>query len=272
MPIMDGFEATKKIRTFNEEIVIIALSAAVTREDLEQSQDVGMNGHLAKPIDIEAIKQVLTQYLEIAPTKIVNIPQKVDIEPIEGVNMDELLERFNYDEKSIYRNLKIFTQDNESVLTQIKTLDIHSDEFDTLMHNLKGLSGNLALTDIYYYASRIYQSKDKDEMLTLLPLLEDTYSAVTSNIIQRIQIEENTVEKKDSSVMSCSKETLLQEINILIEDSQKRSFISQDRIDKLSAQLENIMDKKILSNLSNAFNQFDYKSIDELLMKIKGEL
>ncbi|MEA2029266.1 MAG: hypothetical protein U9N49_09880, partial [Campylobacterota bacterium] len=136
----------------------------------------------------------------------------------------------------------------------------------------KGLSGNLALTDIYYYTSKIYQSKDKDEIVTLLPLLEDTFSIVTSNIIQSIQIQESAIDKKkNASTLSYSKETLLQEIDTLIEDTQKRSFISQDRIDRLSTQLENIMDKEILGNLSNAFNRFDYKSIDELLIKIKGE-
>ena len=52
MPEMDGFEATEYIRnTMNSKIPIIALTADVTVEDLKRCKAIGMNDHLAKPID-----------------------------------------------------------------------------------------------------------------------------------------------------------------------------------------------------------------------------
>lgn len=63
MPIMDGLEAARKIREFNQDIPIIALTAAAMAKDKEDSIAAGMNDHLAKPLDKETFKQVLARYL-----------------------------------------------------------------------------------------------------------------------------------------------------------------------------------------------------------------
>lgn len=65
MPIMDGYEATQEIRTFNATLPIIALSAAVMKEDRERSLMAGMNEHIAKPIDKGLLREILTKWLEI---------------------------------------------------------------------------------------------------------------------------------------------------------------------------------------------------------------
>ena len=65
MPIMDGYEATKIIRSFNNknaQIPIIAMTANAFEEDRKHALQLGMNEHLAKPVDIEKLKDVLTKY------------------------------------------------------------------------------------------------------------------------------------------------------------------------------------------------------------------
>ena len=63
MPIMDGYAATHKIRTLeNRELAgipIIAMTANAFEEDRERALRSGMNGHLAKPIDLDKMMQVL---------------------------------------------------------------------------------------------------------------------------------------------------------------------------------------------------------------------
>ena len=59
MPIMNGYEATQKIRAFNSEIPIYALSASVMESDRKASIDAGMNGHLSKPINAVEIEEAL---------------------------------------------------------------------------------------------------------------------------------------------------------------------------------------------------------------------
>ena len=67
MPLMDGLEATRCIRKLEnpgtEELPIIAMTANVFREDIEECEKAGMNAHLGKPLDIEKVLQVLREYL-----------------------------------------------------------------------------------------------------------------------------------------------------------------------------------------------------------------
>lgn len=67
MPVMDGYEATRQIRRMDRQdagkIPIVALSANALAQDVENSKDAGMNGHLAKPIDMDPIENVMRQYL-----------------------------------------------------------------------------------------------------------------------------------------------------------------------------------------------------------------
>ena len=63
MPNMDGYQATEAIRKLPrsdaKKVPIIAMTANAYREDVERALETGMNGHLTKPIDIDAIKELL---------------------------------------------------------------------------------------------------------------------------------------------------------------------------------------------------------------------
>ena len=67
MPEMDGYEATQAIRALDapnaKTIPIIAMTASVFQEDIEKCLKAGMNGHIGKPIDLEAILEKLKTYM-----------------------------------------------------------------------------------------------------------------------------------------------------------------------------------------------------------------
>ena len=67
MPVMDGLEATRKIRQLHKKdalhIPIIAMTANAFREDIQKSLDAGMNEHISKPVDIETMKMVIGKCL-----------------------------------------------------------------------------------------------------------------------------------------------------------------------------------------------------------------
>ena len=53
MPVLDGYEATKKIRKFNEEVIIIAQTAYAQSSDYSKAIQSGCNDYISKPIDVE---------------------------------------------------------------------------------------------------------------------------------------------------------------------------------------------------------------------------
>lgn len=66
MPRMDGYEATRQIRSLGSitsMIPIIAMTANAFEEDRQRALDAGMNDHLTKPIDIAQLMDVLNRYL-----------------------------------------------------------------------------------------------------------------------------------------------------------------------------------------------------------------
>ncbi len=62
MPIMDGIEATRQIRTFNKEVYILALTANVLNEDKEKCLAVGMNSFFTKPVRFKDLKHFFTSF------------------------------------------------------------------------------------------------------------------------------------------------------------------------------------------------------------------
>ena len=67
MPVLDGYKATQEIRALNRKdaqtVPIIALTANAYREDINQALAVGMDGHLAKPIDMDDLMRCLQDFL-----------------------------------------------------------------------------------------------------------------------------------------------------------------------------------------------------------------
>ncbi len=67
MPTMDGYEATKRIRAMDRpecaHIPIVAMTANAFDEDRKEALEAGMNGHIAKPIDIPKLMELLGEIL-----------------------------------------------------------------------------------------------------------------------------------------------------------------------------------------------------------------
>jgi len=69
MPEMDGYEATRIIRALDapnaKTIPIVAMTANVFREDIQKCMDAGMNGHIGKPLNYEAILEQLRLSIQL---------------------------------------------------------------------------------------------------------------------------------------------------------------------------------------------------------------
>ncbi len=63
MPVVNGYEATKEIRKFNSELIILAQTAYVFSDEKELSIQAGCNAYITKPIHIQSLMNTLDKYL-----------------------------------------------------------------------------------------------------------------------------------------------------------------------------------------------------------------
>jgi len=69
MPVMDGYEATRNIRSLDAPnaitVPIVAMTANVFKEDVDNCIAAGMNDHIGKPIDLHEMVNTLHRYLAL---------------------------------------------------------------------------------------------------------------------------------------------------------------------------------------------------------------
>ncbi|MFK5975634.1 MAG: ATP-binding protein [Sulfurovum sp.] len=266
MPIMDGFEAAKKIREFDTTTPIIAISAAVMKDDREKTYQAGMNGHIAKPIDVAQLEDVVRDYL----TSIDKKPHKKGSivgydEVVEGIDINTLLKRFNYNRPLLYSSLVKFAK-NIDILDRLTNLDPASEEFDTTLHSLKGISGNLSLVDVHRYSTSIYESESIEEKKRVLPKLKKSISTIFVSIERDILPRLKHNEKK-----SLGREDIIKIIDNISEDIKIGNFIENSRIERL-IELSNKIDKTLTHQLEESFTSFNYKESERLLTQLKGDI
>lgn len=67
MPVMNGYEATREIRSLDrpdKDLPIIAMTADAFSGDVQKSIESGMNAHIAKPIDVKECVRILKEYMK----------------------------------------------------------------------------------------------------------------------------------------------------------------------------------------------------------------
>ena len=67
MPVMDGYELTKAVRGMEDNaysgIPIVAMTANAMKEDQDKSKELGMNGHIPKPLDVDVMSEIIREAL-----------------------------------------------------------------------------------------------------------------------------------------------------------------------------------------------------------------
>jgi len=169
MPVMDGYTATREIRNLKSEIrnvPIIAMTAHAMAGDEDKSLEAGMNGHVAKPIDPDQLFSTLQKWIKPSEKRVQVKQPEVPLERSEsdkavpaedelpqslpGFDLPAGLERLRGN-KRLYRKLLLdFGTNYTGVAGEIhKALDSKDlEQAHSLIHNLKGLAGNLAAIDL----------------------------------------------------------------------------------------------------------------------------
>ena len=266
MPVMDGFEASRRIRGFNTQIPIVALSAAVMQLDKELTREAGMNAHIAKPIDQSELREVLMRYLnQEMPVAAIGDAVEQNTQKLYGIDMDELLKKFKKSER-IKQFLEVFADEYRSFGQSIKDVSVSSPEFKQMLHGLKGVSGNISLSYVYPLAKAIDESRDEewrkqkiDELLCELDkviAVIDTMAAVPESLLPRPNF---------------NREEAISNINSVMAAMAKGEFITDERTDLIAIQVELFSDKETATEIRKSMVNLRYdKSIASLESIVKA--
>jgi CheY-like chemotaxis protein/HPt (histidine-containing phosphotransfer) domain-containing protein len=158
MPVMDGLEATREIRSFDSETPIICMSANVYKEDKIAAEESGMNDFIEKPLERIDIESKLIKLInnKTATDKIEN--EKTDScgHPLTDIKKSTLREiALSHSENSFNEKTakRLFDKAIQSVDSYYKQIEENFKKRDTKeltenFHALKGVLSNLGLSDI----------------------------------------------------------------------------------------------------------------------------
>lgn len=192
MPVMDGFETASRIRALDSNVPILALTANLTPAAVERGKRLGMNRHLAKPIEAKALYQALFECLPTRPN--LNVPI-TDTNPLvlpkgtATIDFAAGIGRMGGNHKLYWKILRNFHQDYRS-------LDLNrlgSDGLTRTVHTLKGLSANIGAARLHELTTTFERTGDQ----CLLKQMQETLAEVLDDIHQWLSRQPTASPKKE---------------------------------------------------------------------------
>jgi len=181
MPIMDGFEAVKRIRSDEklQSIPIIAMTAHALVGDKDKSLLAGMDDHITKPIDPDLLMEVLSKWLpehsgpegKQTPTTIREDDHLTVFEKLPGIESKKALARIRGNAELYKKLLVNFAHDCEAACLNLQSL-ISKDDYEEariLVHTMKGVAGNVGADDLHHRLQEVETAiKNRSDALPAL--------------------------------------------------------------------------------------------------------
>jgi PAS domain S-box-containing protein len=207
MPVMDGIEATQRIRcletpVLNHKIPIIAMTAHAMQGDREKYFQRGMNDYLAKPFTLSEFSKILHRWLSMQlPEQNETLTERLNFRSV-SVKGDEKMSKPVFDLEAFSERMmddkEIMVSVMESYLTDIPDLvklleealsDGDMTETERLAHSIKGASNNMGGEDLGHLAYEIEKAahlNETENMDDLIHELKTRFSVLESELIKVI--------------------------------------------------------------------------------------
>ncbi len=164
MPVMDGYEATRRIRAMPEleDLPIIAMTAHAMAEERARCIEAGMNDHLGKPIDRVLLCSTVAEWARIASVARTGSSERPpssesSVPDIPGIHVHEALARLGGNAELLRQLLVRFVEKEgrtgEAIANALA--NGHRDEARKLAHGLKGASANVGAVRLSKLAEEI---------------------------------------------------------------------------------------------------------------------
>ena len=184
MPEMDGLTATRLLRCDPrlQKVPIIAMTAHALVEECQRCLDAGMNDHVSKPIDPDALLSTLMRWAkpmerqevesQVAPTPAKG-PDKVILQEIAGINLADGLKRVAGNIKLYSDLLRQFPAKQGDAAARISAALESGDSklAERIAHTVKGVAGNIGMVKVQSAAQKLEKAihERPDSVAVLLP-------------------------------------------------------------------------------------------------------
>ena len=266
MPVMDGFEATKILRERNIKTPIIALTANAMAEDIEKTQQAGMDAHLNKPIEVEKLYQTLFHYLPITTEKdttTVTSSKKQEtatltLPTFEHLDTKIALQHLANNTKLLQKILHDFYKNYAQV--KLETMDATTLKRTT--HTIKGLSANIGAMELHAIAKQLDETQDK----ALFEAFYTQLHAVMDEIKEKLQPPTPTTSQKPLATQE-QREKLFHTLEDALEDEIPKN------INKVIQEIEqysfNESDTTIIQKVQESIDDFEFEEALEIIKEYK---
>jgi CheY-like chemotaxis protein len=195
MPVMDGIAATKAIRSNPRfrELPIIAMTANAMDVDREVCRQAGMNDHVSKPIDPDALFTTVMKWIKPRSARPSERPaQRVeaassqnfpDLSEIDGVDIKDGLKRVGGNSR-LYRDLLMkFAAKHSDAGLQISDALRMGDRntAERIAHTVKGVAGNIGIKPVQFAAEKL-EKAIRENASTVETMLHDFTSVLRTQI------------------------------------------------------------------------------------------
>jgi len=268
MPIMSGFEATKKIRERDKNIPIIALSAAAMIEDKQKANEAGMDDHLSKPIDSNELYNTIAQWCKKShydtPIQQTVSAKDTEIPILDRSYLEGIADDSEFIQALYSKLLKSLTTEYKYIGAILKT---ENKEAHPLIHSLKGASGNIGAKALFEICKQIdsVQKKGKRVEDNLIKELEERIKATILELEKNISVKQTDTTKKIS----------LDELRNLKKKIEEKlasaEIIEKTDIDSFISGANKMGAKELSEKLEDFIARFDYDNAIEILRQMKLE-
>ncbi len=166
MPVMDGVDATRKIRKDARfrDLPVVAMTANAMQGDRDRCMAAGMNDHVAKPIEPEILWKVLLKWIKPRHATGADLERNAQVEAdvdlpsgIAGLDTTCGLRRVSGKKTLYLLMLRKFVTGQKSVLVEIrKAMESNlADTAERHAHTLKGVSGSIGATGLQQLAEKL---------------------------------------------------------------------------------------------------------------------